>query len=70
MSAHAYDYSSGSSTATLRLTQRIAKKVIFARRPEAFEQYSDRLNAYLTSPKGLEAARAKPASASHTRKKR
>lgn len=70
MSAHAYDYSSGSSNATLKLPRRFIKKMTFARRPETFEQYSDRLNGYLTSPNGLEAARTKPASATYTRKKR
>ncbi|MCP2046376.1 UNVERIFIED_ORG: hypothetical protein J3D58_000448 [Paenarthrobacter nicotinovorans] len=71
MSAQIHYTTSGLTTAASKLTRRIAKRAIFARhRPETFQQYSDRLTAYITSPKGIEAALAKPATASYTRKKR
>lgn len=70
MSAHAHDYAKGSSSATSKLPGRLIKNIVFAGRARAFEHYSDRLNAYVLSPKGLEAARSKPASATYTRTKR
>ncbi|MDP9937335.1 hypothetical protein J2T11_003706 [Paenarthrobacter nicotinovorans] len=58
------------SLLTGRQSRRTVKKSIFARRrTEAFQQRSERLAAYINSPKGVEAALAKPATVIYTRKK-